>query len=233
MSPVQAAVQAAGGRSVFEELGRLRVLPVAQVDDPATAEWLGDALLRGGLPCVEVTLRAPRALEALALLAERRELMVGAGTVTRAAQVDQVVAAGATFVVSPGFSAGVVARCRRLGVPVLPGVATGTEVMMALDEGLEHVKFFPAQTSGGVAALSALGAPFAGVRFVPTGGITPQLMGSYLAHPVVLAVGGSWMVSPRLLAEGRADVVQRLAAEAVEAASGYVLDEPLSGRAGR
>lgn len=233
MSLVQAAVKSTGERSVFEELGRLRVLPVAQVDDPATAEWLGDALLGGGLPCVEVTLRSPRALEALALLAGRRELMVGAGTVTTATQVGQVVAAGATFVVSPGFSAGVVAECRRLGVPVLPGVATGTEVMMALDEGLEHVKFFPAQTSGGISALSALSAPFAEVRFVPTGGITPQLLGSYLAHPAVLAVGGSWMVSPRLLAEGRADVVQRLAAEAVEAANGQLLDEPLSGRAER
>ncbi len=230
MSLVHATEHRTEQRSVFEELGRLRVLPVAQVDDPATAEWLGDALLRGGLPCVEVTLRAPRALEALALLAERRELMVGAGTVTTAAQVAQVVAAGAAFVVSPGFSAGVVSECRRLGIPVLPGVATATEVMMALDEGLGHLKFFPAEASGGVSALSALAAPFAGVRFVPTGGITQQLLPAYLGHSAVLAVGGSWMVSPRLLAGKCADVVQRLAAEAVEAAN--TLDVRPSGEAG-
>jgi len=204
--------------SVFEELSRLRVLPVAQVADPAVAGSLGEALLRGGLPGVEVTLRTPRAVEVLAALSGRTGLLVGAGTVTTAAQVGQVVAAGAAFVVSPGFSRAVVDECRRLDVPVLPGVATATEVMMALDAGLDHVKFFPAETSGGVAALSALSAPFAGVRFVPTGGITTGLLGSYLRHPAVLAVGGSWMVAPELLAAGRFDEVRRLAAEAAEAA---------------
>lgn len=203
-----------GQRCVFAELGRLRVLPVAMVDDLGTAEPLGDALLQGGLACIEVTLRTPRALEALAVLASHPGLLVGAGTVTTPAQVEQVVAAGADFVVSPGFSAAVVSECLRLGVSVLPGVATGTEIMMALDAGLKHVKFFPAEMSGGVAALSALSAPFSDVRLVPTGGITAGLVGSYVAHPAVLAVGGSWMVAPELLAGGRFDLVQTLAAEA-------------------
>jgi 2-dehydro-3-deoxyphosphogluconate aldolase/(4S)-4-hydroxy-2-oxoglutarate aldolase len=202
-------------RSVYAELGRLRVLPVAQVGEPATAEPLAKALLRGGLPCVEVTLRTPRALEVITVLAGQPGLLVGAGTVTTPTQVEQVAAAGAAFVVSPGFSTAVVGECQRLGVPVLPGVATGTELMMALDAGLAHVKFFPAQTSGGIAALSALSAPFADVRFVPTGGITADLVGTYLAHPAVLAVGGTWMVTPELLAGGRFQLIQTLAAEAV------------------
>lgn len=204
-----------GQRGVFAELGRLRVLPVVRLDDPATAEPLGEALLRGGLPCIEVTLRTPSALEALTVVAGHPGLLVGAGTVTTPAQVEQVVAAGADFVVSPGFSAAVVNECLRLGVAVLPGVATGTEIMMALESGLEHVKFFPAETSGGVAALSALSAPFTEVRFVPTGGITANLVSTYLSHPAVLAVGGSWMVSPELLAGRRFDLVQRLGSEAV------------------
>lgn len=204
--------------SVVSKLSRLRVLPIVQLNEPAIAEPLAEALAGGGLPCVEVTLRTPRALEALAVLANRGGLLVGAGTVTTPGQVEQAVAAGATFVVSPGISLAVVAACRQLNVPVLPGVATGTEIMMALDAGVDHLKYFPAQTSGGIAALSALSAPFGDVRFLPTGGITPNLIGSYLTHPSVFAVGGSWMVAPELLARGRFDVVQSLAAEAVQLA---------------
>lgn len=204
--------------SVVSELGRLRVLPIVQLNEPATAEPLAEALEGGGLPCVEVTLRTPRALEVLAVLANRGGFLVGAGTVTTPGQVEQAVAAGATFVVSPGMSLSVVAACRQMDVPVLPGVATGTEIMMALDAGVDHMKYFPAQTSGGLAALSALSAPFGDVRFLPTGGITPDLIGSYLAHPSVFAVGGSWMVAPELIASGRFDVVQSLAAEAIQLA---------------
>jgi 2-dehydro-3-deoxyphosphogluconate aldolase/(4S)-4-hydroxy-2-oxoglutarate aldolase len=205
-------------RIPFARLGRLRVVPVAVVADAATAAPLGEALKAGGLPCVEVTLRTPAAMKALSVLAEDRDLLVGAGTVTRAEQVGPAVLAGAQFVVSPGFSPSVVAACQELGIPVLPGAATATEVLMALDAGLNCVKFFPAEAAGGLPALSALSAPYGGVQFVPTGGITAESMPSYLAHPAVLAVGGSWMVPPRLLAAGRFDEVSRLTEAAVAAA---------------
>ncbi len=201
-----------------DPLGGARVVPVVVIDDPALAAPLGEALLAGGLGCAEVTLRTPAALAALRELAAQPRLLVGAGTVVTAGQAEQAVAAGARFIVSPGFSPTVVRRCRELGVPVLPGVATATELMAALDEGVELVKFFPAQALGGVPMLRALAAPFGGVRFVPTGGITAELLPDYLAVPAVAAVGGSWMVAPQLLRAKRFDEVRALTAAAVAAA---------------
>lgn len=201
-------------------LSRIGVVPVAVIADAATASSLGAALQAGGLPCVEVTLRTASSMVSLAALAEDPALLVGAGTVTRAEQVDEVLAAGARFVVSPGFSPAVVEAGRQAGVPVLPGVATATEVMAALDAGCDNLKFFPAEASGGLPVLSALAAPFRHVRFVPTGGITEQSLPDWSAHPAVLAVGGSWMVADRLLAQGRFDEVTRLAAAAVQAVGG-------------
>jgi 2-dehydro-3-deoxyphosphogluconate aldolase/(4S)-4-hydroxy-2-oxoglutarate aldolase len=203
----------------LKQLGGLGVLPVAEVDDPQLAEPLGDALIEAGLPCIEVTLRSPRAAEVLAVLAGRTDLLVGAGTVTTPAQVEQVVAVGASFVVSPGFSLEVVRACQASGVPVLPGVATATELMMALDAGLSVVKLFPAEVCGGLAAVSALSAPFPGVVFVPTGGINAASLPTYLAHPAVLAVGGSWMVAKDLVTAERFDEVTRLGREAVASAA--------------
>ncbi|BAL89872.1 putative KDPG and KHG aldolase [Actinoplanes missouriensis 431] len=170
------------------------VVPVVVLDDPGRAAALGEALVGGGLPIAEVTLRTPGALAGIAAMAENPDLLVGAGTVLTAAQADAAVEAGARFVVSPGLSRAVVERCRALRVPVLPGVATATEVLAAADLGLDAVKFFPAATSGGAPAVAALAAVFAGMRFVPTGGITAANAGEYLALPSVLAVGGSWMV---------------------------------------
>ena len=157
------------------------MIPVVVIDDPSRAAALGSALLLGGLPCAEVTLRTDTALESLRALAENPDLLVGAGTVLRPAQVEAALEAGARFIVSPGFSASVVGECQRSGVPVLPGVATATEIQAALEAGLEVVKFFPAEASGGLAALKALAAPFRGVRFVPTGGITADGLATYLA----------------------------------------------------
>ncbi|MEU8242523.1 bifunctional 4-hydroxy-2-oxoglutarate aldolase/2-dehydro-3-deoxy-phosphogluconate aldolase [Actinoplanes missouriensis] len=170
------------------------VVPVVVLDDPGRAAALGEALAGGGLPIAEVTLRTPGALAGIAAMAENPDLLVGAGTVLTAAQAEAAVEAGARFVVSPGLSRAVVERCRALGVPVLPGVATATEVLAAADLGLDAVKFFPAATSGGAPAVAALAAVFADMRFVPTGGITAANAGEYLALPSVLAVGGSWMV---------------------------------------
>ena len=153
--------------------------------------------------------------ERRAVLAENPDLLVGAGTVLRPAQVEAALHAGARYIVSPGFSASVVSECQRSGVPVLPGVATATEIQLALEAGLEVVKFFPAEACGGLAALKALAAPFRELRFVPTGGITAEGLASYLAEPWVLAVGGSWLVSADLLAAQDFARITDLAAAAV------------------
>jgi 2-dehydro-3-deoxyphosphogluconate aldolase/(4S)-4-hydroxy-2-oxoglutarate aldolase len=201
---------------VMDRLGALGVLPVVVIDEPSLAGRLGSALRTGGLPCAEVTLRTDSALESLRVLAEDPDLLVGAGTVLRPAQVGAALEAGARFMVSPGFSASVLAECRRSGVPLIPGVATATEIQTALDAGLQVLKFFPAEAAGGVVALKALAAPFREVRFVPTGGITASMLAGYLALPAVHAVGGSWLVSAELLAAQDFDQIAQLAAQAVE-----------------
>lgn len=198
-------------------LGPHRVVPAVVLDDAGRADDLGAALVAGGLPVAEVTFRTPHAADVLRRLAGRGDLLAGAGTVLTAAQVDQAHDAGARFVVSPGLSVEVVDRCRALAIPVVPGASTASEIMRALDLGIDLVKFFPAEPSGGLSAIRALSAAFPGVRFVPTGGITAESVSAYLAHPAVAAVGGSWMVSPALLAAGRWDEVAALCASAVGA----------------
>lgn len=196
-----------------------RLLPVVTIDDAGRAADLGRALQRGGLPCAEITLRTPAAEDALSALARDGSLLVGAGTVLNAVQASRVIDRGAKFVVTPGFSLSVVKHCQARGVPVFPGIATATELMMALDAGIDTVKFFPAERLGGLPTLKALAQPFHMVRFIPTGGISAANVGEYLAHPSVPAAGGSWMVSPSLLSGGRFDEIERLTAEAVALAS--------------
>jgi 2-dehydro-3-deoxyphosphogluconate aldolase/(4S)-4-hydroxy-2-oxoglutarate aldolase len=197
-----------------------RILPVVVVTDPGMAEPLAAALLGGGVGCAEVTFRTDAAVEAIKTMAAHPDLLVGAGTVLTADQVDRAVGAGARFVVSPGFSPRVVQRCQELGIPVYPGVATATEIQMALDAGVEIVKFFPAEQLGGAATIRALAAPFRSVRFIPTGGVNPGNLAEYLALPAVFAVGGTWMVAPELLAAGDWAQVSRLTAAAVHRARG-------------
>jgi 2-dehydro-3-deoxyphosphogluconate aldolase/(4S)-4-hydroxy-2-oxoglutarate aldolase len=191
------------------------VVPVVVLEDASDARPLAAALAAGGLPLAEVTFRTAAAADALRALADDPALHVGAGTVVRPEQVDEAVAAGARFVVSPGLSQHVGERCREHGVPVVPGVATASDVMAALDLGLDVLKLFPAEACGGVATLKALAGPFPDVRFVPTGGISAANAASYLTLPSVAAVGGSWMVAPQLVRSGDFDGVTRLAAEAV------------------
>jgi 2-dehydro-3-deoxyphosphogluconate aldolase / (4S)-4-hydroxy-2-oxoglutarate aldolase len=195
-----------------------RLIPVVVLDTAGPAERLGRALLAGGLPLAEITFRTDAAEAAITALAADPRLLIGAGTVIHPSQVERAVAAGARFIVSPGFNPHVVARARELGVLVIPGVATATEIMTALDAGLQTVKLFPAESAGGPAAVKALSAPFPGLRFVPTGGITQDSMPRYLAHPAVTAVGGSWMVAPELIRAGRFDEITRISAEAVRLA---------------
>jgi 2-dehydro-3-deoxyphosphogluconate aldolase / (4S)-4-hydroxy-2-oxoglutarate aldolase len=179
-----------------------RVIPIVVIADASNAADLGRALLDGGLRTAEVTLRTPAALDAIAALA-KTDLIVGAGTVVTAQQVDEAVAAGATYILSPGLSEEVVRRCQEVGVPVLPGIATATEVMRALELGVDLVKFFPAEQLGGPAGIRALAGPFPGLRFLPTGGITVDNLAAYLQWECVAAVGMSWVAPTDLI--GRRD----------------------------
>ncbi|MGD7705338.1 bifunctional 4-hydroxy-2-oxoglutarate aldolase/2-dehydro-3-deoxy-phosphogluconate aldolase [Microlunatus sp. Y2014] len=204
---------------VLEQIGRTRLVPVIALDRADQAEPLGEALVAGGLPVAEVTFRTAAAAEAIQVLSGDSHILVGAGTVVSAAQVDVAVEAGARYIVSPGFSATVAQRCAEHGIPLLPGVATATEVMMALDAGITTVKFFPAGTSGGAPAIKALSAPFPQVRFVPTGGISAANLADYLAIDAVLACGGSWMVPPKAINAGDFATITTLADEAVTLAA--------------
>lgn len=199
---------------------RARILPVLVVDDPDRAVPLADALLQGGIGAAEITLRTPAALEAIRRISANRDVVVGAGTVINADQVEAAAHAGARFIVSPGLSRSVVQRAQELAIPVIPGVATASEVMQALDLGLSLLKFFPAATCGGAPAVKALAGPFPQVRFVPTGGIGPDDADHYLSLPTVLAVGGSWLAPATLLAAGDYPGITTRARAAAAAAQG-------------
>lgn len=196
-----------------------RLLPVVVLDDPLAALPLGAAIRAGDLSSVEITLRTPQALAAIEALAREGDVLVGAGTVLTVTQAEQAVAAGASFIVCPGVSAAVVTWCRDAGVPVFPGVATPTEIQAALELEIDVVKFFPADINGGLPAIKALAAPFADVKFVPTGGVSVQNLAGYLEHPSVLAVGGSWMVARSLIAAQDWEGISALVAAAVAIAT--------------
>ena len=202
-----------------QELLATRIVPVVVLEDAADALPLAEALAAGGLPVAEVTFRTPAAGDAIRAMSARPGMMVGAGTVVRPEQVDEAADAGATFIVSPGLSAAVVKRARKRGLLVIPGAVTPTEIMAALDLGLTTLKFFPAKTYGGSSALKALGAPFQGVRFIPTGGVSVTNLAEYLSLRNVVAVGGSWMVDPALVRQGDFAAIRTLAAAAVAAAA--------------
>ena len=202
--------------AVLDALGIHGVLPVVVMDRALDADYLAEALVAGGLPIVEVSLRTPAGIDAIRSLALRGDTLVGAGTVLTSSQVELAVDAGAAFVVSPGLSRPVVERCLELGVPVMPGVVTPTEAMAALDLGVSCVSYFPAQVSGGAAAVEALVAPFAGLQVVPTGGVRPHDVAAYLSARGVVAVGGSWMVSPKHVRARDVTTIARLCHEAVE-----------------
>ena len=186
-------------------------LPTADLAVPTT-----EALVSGGVGCVEIALRTEAAIEGIERIRVAfPALWLGAGTVLGLQQLADVVRAGVDFVVTPGFNPHVVERCQELGVPVLPGVATPTEIDMALARGINVVKLFPAEALGGVRYLKALAAPYRAVRFVPTGGINTANLADYLAVDSVLACGGSWIAGADLLSSGQFDTIRRLAGEAV------------------
>lgn len=200
----------------LDDITRYRIVPVVVLNDAANASGLGDALVAGGLPVAEVTFRTAAAADAIRILARRGDIMVGAGTVRSVAQVEQAVDAGATFVVSPGLRADIVKRAQELGVPVLPGAVTPSEILQAEQLGLKTVKFFPANVYGGAAAIKALSAPFGDIQFIPTGGVSAGNLGEFLALPCIPAVGGSWMVPAKAIDDGEFDKVESLSREAMD-----------------
>ncbi|MEU7050031.1 bifunctional 4-hydroxy-2-oxoglutarate aldolase/2-dehydro-3-deoxy-phosphogluconate aldolase [Streptomyces eurythermus] len=188
------------------------VLPVVVLADAADAVPLARALVAGGLPAIEVTLRTPAAPEAIrAIAAEVPEAVVGAGTVVTPEQVGAVTAAGARFLVSPGWTEALLTAMRASGVPYLPGVSTASEVVALLERGVREMKFFPAQAAGGTAYLRSLAGPLPQARFCPTGGIGPATAPEYLALPNVGCVGGSWMVPAEAVAARDWDRIEELA----------------------
>lgn len=199
-------------------LSATRVIPVVVLDDAAQAQPLGDALAAAGLHCAEVTLRTAAAAKSIEILSARPDFLVGAGTVVTVDQVDQAMAVGAQFVVSPGLDPAVVTRCQELSMPVLPGVATATELQAAMRLDIDIVKFFPAESLGGANAIRVLSGPFGDMRFVPSGGIGRHNLADYLSLPSVIAVGGSWLVAPDLVAAADWDAVTSLAREALDLA---------------
>lgn len=199
-----------------EELRKIRLVPVVVIDDAGLATPLADAIVAGGLSCVEITLRTDEALEAIYTMASRPDMLVGAGTVFTLDQAKAAVDRGARFIVSPGMSSSLVDWCLARKIPVIPGCATPTEIQMAMEKGIDTVKFFPAEQLGGVKMLTTLAAVFQTMHFMPTGGITAHNLIDYLALPQVVACGGSWLVGTQWLREKKFSEIRQEIGRAVE-----------------
>ena len=203
---------------ILYTIGKLGIVPVVTIPDADVAVDLAEALVSGGLPIIEITFRTDAAETALRRITKHTsDLLVGAGTVRSTAQVDQAIDAGAKFVVTPGFNHTVVDYCVRRGITVLPGVNSPTGVEMAVERGLDVLKFYPAEVSGGVPMLKALGGPYPDVAFVPTGGVNGDNVAKYLALPNVHACGGSWLTPKERLVERDFSQIPGLIREALEA----------------
>lgn len=196
---------------LLTRLGQLGVIPVVKIDKADDAVPLGKALLDGGLPCAEITFRTEAAEESIKRIATNLpEVLLGAGTVLSIDQAQKAVSAGAKYIVSPGFNSRVVDWCLENEIPVTPGVATPTEIEMALERNLKILKFFPAEALGGLATLKAIAAPYVGIRFIPTGGVNLNNLAGYLSHPSVHCCGGSWLVESSLISAGKFEEIQTL-----------------------
>ena len=196
----------------FSEVG---IIPVVVLNDAKDAEPLGQALMEGGLPAAEVTFRTDAAEESIRIMAEKfPDMLVGAGTVLTIDQAERAVAAGAKFIVSPGFDPEIVQFCLDRDIPVCPGVQTPSEVIQAYKFGLDHVKFFPAENAGGLAMIKAVGAAFPNMKFMPTGGISASNVTEYLENSKIFCCGGSWMVKGDMIKAGEFDKIKEKVAEA-------------------
>jgi 2-dehydro-3-deoxyphosphogluconate aldolase/(4S)-4-hydroxy-2-oxoglutarate aldolase len=207
---------------ILEKIGELGIVPVVKIEKAEDALPLGRALIDGDLPIAEITFRTSAAEESIkALNKELPDLLVGAGTVLTVEQVKKAVSAGAQFIVSPGFNPRVVDYCIENSIPITPGINNPTQIEMALERGIEVVKFFPAEASGGLPLLTSMSAPYSGIRFIPTGGINLNNLTSYLSNKKVHACGGSWMVKDNLISSGNFDEITRLSKEAVSTMLGF------------
>ncbi|AEC01283.1 bifunctional 4-hydroxy-2-oxoglutarate aldolase/2-dehydro-3-deoxy-phosphogluconate aldolase [Parasphaerochaeta coccoides] len=206
----------------FKRVHQVGIVPVVKIDDAARAEGLAGALIAGGIPAVEVTFRTNAAEEAIKRIVKKYpDMLVGAGTVTSLAQAKTAVAAGASFLVSPGFDAEVVDWAIAKNIPILPGVATPTDILQGIRRGLSVLKFFPAEASGGVGMLKNFAGPFPSLSFVPTGGISLDNLASYASQSNVLAVGGSWMVKDSLINAEDWAAITNMSRNAVAALQGF------------
>ncbi|MDY0303146.1 MAG: bifunctional 4-hydroxy-2-oxoglutarate aldolase/2-dehydro-3-deoxy-phosphogluconate aldolase [Sphaerochaeta sp.] len=204
--------------SKFQQIG---IVPVVKIDDATKAEGLAKAMLDGGIPCIEITFRTAAAEEAIKRVTKAYpEMLVGAGTVINVEFAEKAVAAGAKFIVAPGFNPSVVDWCIERNVPILPGVCTPSDIEAGLSRGLSTLKFFPAEASGGVNMLKNFAGPFPNLTFIPTGGIGLHNILDYAKQPNILAVGGSWMVKPELIEAEDWPAITKLCSDAVAAVQG-------------
>jgi 2-dehydro-3-deoxyphosphogluconate aldolase / (4S)-4-hydroxy-2-oxoglutarate aldolase len=202
---------------VINRLAELRLIPVVSIPESSQAIPLANALVTAGLPCAEITFRTAAAEESIRQIHRQfPQMLVGAGTVLNCTQAEKAISAGANYLVSPGFSAPVVEWCQSHAVPIIPGVATPTEIMRALDYGLNVLKFFPSENLGGIATLKSLHGPFKEIRFIPTGGINLENISGYLQLPYVLAVGGSWFVKDEMIRLADFKKIEELTLKAVQ-----------------
>lgn len=203
--------------TIASRIERCGIVPVVVLNEVSRAVDTARALLSGGIDVIEITFRTAAAAESIAAVsAALPEMLVGAGTVINTAQLDEAIAAGAKFIVSPGSDEVLIAAAMERGIPIFPGVVTPGEIMMGLRHGIEIFKFFPAESFGGLKTIAALCAPFPGIRFVPTGGISEKNAADYFANKRIAAVGGSWMVSADMIGSGDYEGITRKSAEAVE-----------------
>lgn len=202
---------------ILNQLGKIGIVPVIAIEDAADAVPLGEALLAGGLPCAEITFRTAAAADAIERMsAAHPDILVGAGTVLSVGQAQQAKAAGAKFVVTPGFDTRVVEWCLENELPITPGVMTPTDINQGIAKELSVLKFFPAEAAGGINALKAIGGPYVGIKFIPTGGINSDNLADYLSLPMVHACGGSFMVKKQLISEGDFEAITELSRTAVD-----------------
>lgn len=200
---------------ILKQLKKLRVVPVVAIQNAEDSMQLADALTEGGLPCAEITFRTAAAVDAMRIMARRGDVLVGAGTVLKVDQVKAAIDVGARFMVAPGFNPKVVEYCVENHITITPGICTPSDIEAALDFGLEVLKFFPAEAFGGLKTLKAMSGPYSTVRFVPTGGISPDNLLKYLQFPKVLACGGTWIAKSALISEGKFDEIINNTREAV------------------
>ena len=207
-------------KTLEEQFYDYAVVPVVVLDDAEDAAPLAEALVKGGIPCAEVTFRTEAAEESIRIMSEKYpEMLVGAGTVLTTEQVDRAVAAGAKFIVSPGFDPEIVDYCMEKNIPVFPGCVSPSEVAQAVKRGLKVVKFFPAEQAGGLAMLKAMATPYTMLKFMPTGGINTKNLKEYLGFSKILCCGGSWMVKGDMIKNKEFDKITEMTREATELAA--------------